>query len=58
MKIYYLYILSMVMKCSCGVKSMIKPKPGETIKQFLKRRKCSNCGFSGNWKILSKDELE
>ncbi|MGD1834519.1 MAG: hypothetical protein ACPKQO_02215 [Nitrososphaeraceae archaeon] len=47
----------MVMKCSCGMKSMIKPKPGETIKQFLKRRKCSNCGIAGNWKILSKDEI-
>jgi len=46
------------MKCSCGAKSVVKLEHGETLSQFLVRRKCSNCRQKGNWRVLTKDEAK
>lgn len=49
--------LSHVMRCVCGMKSMIKPNRDETKEQYMRRRKCRNCRRVGEWKIMTEDEV-
>lgn len=49
--------LSNVMKCACGMKSIIKPKYNETREQYMRRRKCRGCRSVGQWTIMTEDEL-
>ena len=49
-------MMSNIMKCKCGLRDIIKPKPKESIEQFMHRTKCPKCGTVGVWKQLSQDE--
>jgi hypothetical protein len=37
---------------------MVEPRYGDTDFQYTGRRKCSNCGKRGEWKILSEEEAK
>lgn len=50
------WIMTKIMKCSCGMKDVVKPKRGQTVDQYLQTRKCQNCRRRGEWRILSDEE--
>jgi len=44
------------MKCKCGFPSVVKPKSGQRIKDYLETKRCPRCKRIGEWKILSENE--
>jgi hypothetical protein len=44
------------MKCVCGRKDVIRPKPRESAQQYMNRKLCPSCRRTGEWRELSDDE--
>ncbi|HEX5187228.1 MAG TPA: hypothetical protein VFV86_10095 [Nitrososphaeraceae archaeon] len=41
------------MKClNCGKGEIVTPEPNQSIDDYLKKTKCSNCGKSGKWQMI------